>query len=95
MKYEKLHKPLFCKRSGIINNGGVPMFWKNVLKNSELAGELIKPHDYDSLEYLEDISIITCEQCTNTIDENEVEGEKKIIRCFFYFIQVQRKSILL
>jgi len=32
-----------------------------VLKNSEIAGELIQPHDYDSLQYLEDITFIVNE----------------------------------
>jgi len=41
---------------------GIPNFWEIVLKNSELAGELIQPHDYDSLKYLEDVGFITNEE---------------------------------
>jgi len=62
IKYEKLRQPHLDERKKIINlttDGkfdGIPSFWENVLKNSELAGELIQPHDYDSLKYLEDVT---------------------------------------
>jgi hypothetical protein len=66
-KYEKFRTPFYNERYKIINNtkdekfDGVPSFWYNVLKNSELQQE-IKEHDIDSLKHLLDIKHIINEK---------------------------------
>jgi nucleosome assembly protein 1-like 1 len=65
LKYEKMRTPYIQERTKIVNKKsedgkfvGLPCFWENVIKNSELAGDLVQPHDYDSLKYLEDVTFV-------------------------------------